>query len=172
MRPRVTWLGNSLSGQELAQIMERVLQRAVVYQEDTSSVRVRELLASMPEWEQGRWRTVCAACASLTRVHITLADRFMMWTSLLQSGGGFDVLDDYKRVTGHAPTTVADWVVRNASLFGPNAPFPGIPLRGKSVIAEGAMKGTLSSSEMFPGFDTAKHTGKHAHHAFTSDVPQ
>ncbi len=86
----------------------------------------------------------------------------MMWTALLQSGSGFDVFDDYQRVTGHAPTTVADWVERNVSLFGPNAPFPGIPVRGNSVIAEGAMKGTLSSRESFPGFDTAKHTGKHA----------
>ncbi len=49
----LTRLHPRLSGKELAQVMERVLQRPIIYQDETGSARVRELLSNMPEWEQG-----------------------------------------------------------------------------------------------------------------------
>lgn len=125
------------SGREIAQVFSEVLRRPIAYS-DASEARAREIMqqGSVPEWEQ---------------------DRFIMWAKLIGTGSSnLKCTDALYRVTGHRAMTLMDWVKSMESRFGAATPFPGIPVRGNSVIREGFVKGSLfhHDDEAFPGFVT------------------
>lgn len=114
----------SYSGAEIAAALSTALDRTVRYEPNTSDERVRMLMSAVPAWEQ---------------------DRFLMWAALLRDGkSAVTCTDALSRVTAHKALTLDAWLHSVLERFGPAQDFPGVPLRGLSVLREGALKGSLA----------------------------